>query len=100
MNEASIQRIVDILRAEDKEEVVEAIAYGLPDRDDIIKLPSSLQPGQVAKLCFFQMMQPLTVTVRTVHFTKSKVKYDLDVWLPDDTNTRIYNIDSVFITPA
>ena len=79
----------------------ETVKYGLlPATDGRVELPSQLQPRQVAKLCFFQMMLPLTVTVRTVHFTLSKVKYDVDVWLPDDTTTRIYNVDSVFLTPA
>lgn len=72
------------------------ITHEAPSTD--LVLPSALQPNQVADLCFFEMMMPLTCTIRTVHFTASKVKYDVDVWLPDNTSTRIHNIDSVFLT--
>lgn len=36
-----------------------------------------------------------------VHFYKSKVKYDLDIWTGEDVNerTRIYNVDSCFVVP-
>lgn len=74
--------------------------FGIPGDTSILELPSRLQPNQVAKLQFFEEMLPLTCTVRTVHFTKSKVKYDVDIWLPDDTTTRAHNVDSVFIVPA
>ena len=71
-----------------------------------ILLPSALQPNQVAKLKFREADAPLTCTVRGVHFYIGKVKYDLGLWLGDGTvdspeyETRIYNVDSVFLTPA
>lgn len=71
--------------------------FGLPDDSSVKQLPSRLQPDQVARLQFFQEMEPLTCTIRTVHFTKSKVKYDVDIWLPGKTSTRVYNVDSVFL---
>jgi hypothetical protein len=43
-----------------------------------------------------------TATVRAIHFFEGKVKYDLDVWLKADggnSSTRIYNVDSCFVTP-
>ena len=41
-----------------------------------------------------------TSTVRNVHFSESKVRYDLDVWLKSEggnVSTRIYNVDSCFV---
>lgn len=71
-----------------------------------IQLPSNLQPNQVCYLQFRKSDNPLTATVRCVHFYIGKVKYDLGIWLGDGTvddpeyETRIYNVDSVFVTPA
>ncbi len=71
-----------------------------------IELPSALQPNQVCHLQFRKEDLPLIATVRCVHFTVSKVKYDLGLWLGEggvdnaDTETRIYNVDSIFVTPA
>lgn len=73
--------------------------------EDII-LPSNLQPNQVAKLKFRENDEPLTATVRGVHFYPGKVKYDLGLWLGDGSvdnpeyESRIYNVDSVFVSPA
>ena len=71
-----------------------------------IDLPSQLQINQVAKVKFRKDDVPFTATVRGVHFFISKVKYDLGLWLGDgsvdnpESETRIYNVDSVFVTPA
>lgn len=76
-----------------------------PDSDSI-QLPSALQPNQVAKLQFRQNDEPLTATVRGIHFYPGKVKYDLGLWLGDgsvdnpEIETRIYNVDSAFVSPA
>lgn len=70
-----------------------------------IQLPSALQPNQVAKLQFTKEMPPMTATVRAVHFYIDKVKYDLGLWLGDgsvdnpEKETRIYNVDSAFVSP-
>jgi hypothetical protein len=45
-------------------------------------------------------MIPLTATVLAIHFTESKVRYDLRIWLDDDMETRIYNVDGVFVSPT
>lgn len=71
-----------------------------------IELPSNLQVNQVGRLQFKKEMPPITVTVRGVHFYKGKVKYDLGLWLGEGTvdspefESRIYNVDSVFVVPA
>lgn len=67
-------------------------------------LPSALQFNEVAKLQFRSTDNPITCTVRGIHFYSSKVKYDLGLWLGDgsvdnpETETRIYNVDSVFVS--
>ncbi len=76
------------------------------DKEDFnpVQLPSQLQPNQVCHLKFRPTDEPLICTVRCVHFTVSKVKYDLGIWLGDGTvdnpefETRIYNVDSCFVT--
>lgn len=94
-----------------EKETVEQMAKKILDGwDDVgsnsIQLPSALQPNQVAKVKFRSNDEPLIATVRGVHFYIGKVKYDLGLWLGDgsvdnpETETRIYNVDSVFVTPA
>lgn len=71
-----------------------------------IILPSALQPNQVAKLQFRKNDEPIMATVRGVHFYPGKVKYDLGLWLGDGSvddpkyESRIYNVDSVFVHNA
>ncbi len=78
----------------------------LTEKENSMRLPSNLQPNQVCKLKFREDDNPITATVRGVHFYIGKVKYDLGLWLGDGTvdnpeyETRIYNVDSVFVTPA
>ena len=76
------------------------------DSHDSIQLPSNLQPNQVCKLQFRKDDKPFIATVRGVHFYVGKVKYDLGLWMGDGSvddpeyETRIYNVDSVFCSPA
>ena len=78
----------------------------LEEVSNSIKLPSAHQPLQVVRLQFRKTDEPILATVRGVHFTVSKVKYDLGLWLGDGTvddpeyETRIYNVDSIFCTTA
>lgn len=71
-----------------------------------IQLPSALQPNQVCYLKFRKDDAKIIATVRGVHFYIGKVKYDLGLWLGDGSvdnpeyETRIYNVDSAFLTPA
>lgn len=70
------------------------------------QLPSRCQINQVIHVQLRQKDEPFTATIRGVHFYPGKVKYDLGVWLGDGTidnpesETRLYNVDSVFVTPV
>lgn len=63
-------------------------------------------PNQVVRLQFRKSDEPFIATVRGVHLYMGKTKYDLGLWLGDGTvdnpekETRIYNVDSEFVTPA
>lgn len=76
---------------------LDSISHGMPI------LPSNLQVNEVAKVKFKENCE-FTATIRGVHFFKSKVKYDLGLWLGDgstnnpEIETRIYNVDSVFVS--
>lgn len=67
-----------------------------------LQLPSQFQPNQIIKVKFRNGDDPFTATVRGVHFYPGKVKYDIGLWLGDgsvdnpESETRIYNVDSVF----
>lgn len=67
------------------------------------KLPSAHQIDDPVKLCLMQngeRIPQIDCEVHTVHFTKSKVKYDLVVILDPEQNlaTRMYNVDSAFVS--
>lgn len=67
------------------------------------KLPSQFQEGDPARF----MIKPegadelffCPCHILAVHFYPGKVKYDLELHLADNTNTRVYNIDSCFAVP-
>jgi hypothetical protein len=65
------------------------------------QLPSNVQVRQVVAVKFKD--EVLTGTVVGVHFYTGKVKYDVSLWLMDEKNeeyeTRIYNVDSLFVSP-
>jgi len=69
-------------------------------------LPSRCQINQVVNVKWRENDSPFTATIRGVRFYKGKVKYDVGLWLGDgtvdnpETEERVYNIDSVFVTPA
>ena len=92
--------------SKDQEKMVEEIMKDWDETPNSIQLPSAFQPLQVVKLKFRPKDKPFTATVRAVHFTPSKVKYDLGLWLGDGTvddperETRIYNVDSIFLEKA
>lgn len=70
------------------------------DLIDVLKLPSRLQVKQVAKVHFNE--SPITGTIIGVHFYKDKVKYDIELWIQTKNGeeyTRIYNVDSVYVSP-
>lgn len=58
--------------------------FSMPDDGDPVKWQSC--PG-------------LPAEVLAVHFYPGKVKYDLDLLFVGDQRSRIYNVDSVLVTP-
>lgn len=67
---------------------------------------SLLKVNQVAKLKFRKNDEPYLCTVRCVHQYKNHIKYDLGLWLGDgsvddpERETRIYNVDSIYVEAA
>lgn len=70
----------------------------------IKELPSDIQLNQVVIASFLKGRG--LCTVRGIHFFPDRIKYDLGVWLGDgsvddpERETRIYNVDQEFISPA
>lgn len=63
----------------------------------MVKLPSQFQPGDAAYYSL-PLMTALYCLVVAVRFYQGKVKYDIEVTLLDNSITRKYNIDSVFLS--
>ncbi len=68
------------------------------------KLPSRFQNGDKVSLKFEPWLVVTTGEVIKVHFTESKVLYDVEVVLypgvEAECYTRIYNIDSTLLSPS
>jgi hypothetical protein len=71
------------------------------------KLPSKFQPNDVCQYVLYAWTQEeIIARVLKVHFTVSKVTYDIQLYLPTydgleyGSHTRVYNVDSVFLQPA
>lgn len=70
-----------------------------------LMLPSRCQVNQVVHVQWRPRDEPIVATVRGVRFYVGKVKYDVGLWLGDgsvddpEKEERIYNVDSVFVTP-
>lgn len=85
---------------------VDAILNDYDTGGNSLLLPSGFQVNQVVHVQFRSMDEPFTATVRCVHFYNNKVKYDLGLWLGDasvdnpESETRLYNVDCVFVTPV
>lgn len=62
----------------------------------MIQLPSQHQPGDAVYFAFPEVPK-IYAWVLSVRFYLDKVKYDLELTLPDKSSTRVYNIDSVFV---
>jgi len=70
----------------------------LTGNDPLRLLPSRFQIGDSVELEFYGNGRIKNCKVIKVHFTESKVLYDVSVNHPaEDNYTRLYNIDSVFI---
>jgi len=72
------------------------------------KLPSNFQVGEQVSILFRPDFLVTKAVVTKVHFTASKVQYDLDVHIriaesdshPEGfTTTRIHNIDAAIVSP-
>jgi hypothetical protein len=70
--------------------------------EDLVKmdqsLPSMFQVKQVVDFILNDTRHK--TTINAVHFTESKVRYDLDIWIAKEggnSSTRIYNVDSCFV---
>lgn len=69
-------------------------------------LPSAHQIDEVVSVTFKKGGDSINATVRGVHFYRGKVKYDLGLWLGDgsvddpEAETRVYNVDSIFVTKS
>jgi hypothetical protein len=72
------------------------IGFNLAAANKVILLPSRCQVND--QIYFTINEQPIEGNVRGVHFYESKVKYDLE--LKTDIISRIYNVDSVFVSPV
>ena len=72
------------------------IGLGLEDikKYNPIITPSMFNLYQVVSLQFKE--EPITATIRGVHFFNNNTKYDLQLWLKG-TDTRIYNVEEKFI---
>jgi len=75
----------------------------------VLQTPSQFSLRQVVKLNFKRNsieIDPQYATVKGIHFYEGKVKYDLGLWLGDgsvdnpETESRIYNVDSIFLSPV
>lgn len=68
------------------------------------KLPSRFQLGDLVTLNFGSAGKVTGADIIKVHFSESKVLYDVDILMSDAADgrviTRLYNIDSCFVEPA
>lgn len=72
------------------------IGMNLESLSKVITLPSQFQIGDAV---WFRLWSTDLVTeVLAVHFYPGKVKYDLKVLVGSGETTRLYNIDSVYVT--
>lgn len=60
-------------------------------------LPSAFRIGEKVNVQMFDAGALKNGEVVKVHFSESKVTYDLQFHVKEDSYTRIHNIDSVFI---
>ena len=69
-------------------------------------LPSRCQINQRVSVQWRKDDAPFVATVKSVRFYSDKVKYDLGLLIGSGmlgdpvTEERVYNVDSVFVTPA
>lgn len=64
----------------------------------VVRLPCKYQMGEKVSVSEGVNVSIKTAVVIAVHFYKSKVKYDIDVWM-DKFSTRFYNVDEFILKP-
>lgn len=81
------------------------IGMNLGSLKKVNQLPAQHQIGDKVKFSINQQDENkelheynATAKVIGVHFYNSKVKYDLEIPISDEAPTRVYNIDSCFVT--
>lgn len=73
-------------------------------KHEVTELPTKVQLNQIVTVSFLKGKG--YCTVRAIHIFLDRVKYDLGVWLGDgsvddpERETRIYNVDQEFVSPA
>ncbi len=74
---------------------------GLNGIDDV-QYPSRYAIGEKVKVFLMpegeENFPGFNATITAVHFTNSKVKYDLEIRFYGDWTTRVYNVDSLLVT--
>lgn len=71
------------------------VGMNLNSLSKIIELPSQHQIGNEVWLTLWS--SPIASEIHAVHFYEGKVKYDLIVFGGNGDQTRLYNVDSVFV---
>lgn len=76
------------------------VGMNLDSLSKVIKLPSRYQPGDQCKVEYFQQAVFPHCWVHKVHFSNSKVFYDLNVMMSVEGRSqsfRLYNVESDFV---
>lgn len=73
----------------------------LRHEEPLPELPSSHQLDDVVKVKFTEKQEtPFRAQILAVHFYGvGKVKYDLEIFTTPSDSTRIYNVDSLYVSP-
>lgn len=70
------------------------IQHGIADA----KVPYAFNPEDTAVLDYeYPGYTPIRCTVKRVHIDTGRPRYDLDLHLPNDKRTRVYNVDSWYV---
>lgn len=97
---------IHIMKQESPEDMAANILADYDNTTELkgLTLPSRHQLGDEIIYCMTldKDGKPLIVSteltlIKGVHFYPGKVKYDLEIHFPDNTATRVYNVDSVFV---
>lgn len=62
-----------------------------------MQLTSKYEVRQVVTVQLRPDVRPMLARITAIRFLEEKVMYDLAIYLHDDTETRIHNVDSYFV---